>query len=492
MSTGKLFASAVVAALAGAACSRAPEARPCVLLVTLDTTRADYLGCYGRSGDPTPCLDAIAREGTRFDLAIATAALTPVSHASILSGLDNSGHGVRVLAAGAGTRLPADVPTIATILRERGYRTAAVLSAFPVSSAYGFERGFDLFDCPEGALEAGPAGNPTWNLSRLQRRADATTNRAIEWLRGATQPFFLWVHYFDPHDAALSPPPEALPAGVPPPPPGTVDLSPELYAAEVRYMDAQIARLVAALRASGAWEHTLVAAVADHGEGLGDHGWQHHRILYQEEIRVPLLLRVPGVRHAASVGALVRTTDLLPTLLDYLGLAPPRPIDGKSLRGFIEGRAEPPRIALADAINGYDRNALQIRSRPLDDFLYCAMSARWKLVYRPAHPAASELFDLERDPGERENLFAVRADEALPLERELARRRPWVAAPFPALDTHQDVSAQRALAGLGYAGAGESSADPTWNWTCPEHADWRSPDPRNCPRCGSPPLLIAK
>jgi len=477
--------------------------RPNVLLVTLDTTRADALGCYGRSGNPTPCLDAIAAEGTRFERAIATASLTPVSHASILTGLDNAHHGVRVIAAGAGTALVPGIPTLASVLRERGYRTGAALSAFPVSAAYGLDRGFDAYDCPSGALEPGPAGQPTWNLSTLQRRADATTDRAIEWLAAGEGPFLLWVHYFDPHDGVLLPPASALPPGVALPPPASpppIELSRALYDAEVRFMDAQLARLVAELRRRGLWDRTLTVVVADHGEGLGDHGWPFHRLLYEEQIRVPLLLRLPArggtarPPHGDLVRPLVRTTDILPTVLDYLGIdAPPR-LDGASLRGLVEGRAEPPRCALADAINGYDENALGIRARPLDDFLYCATDARWKLVYRPAHPAESELFDLETDPRELANRFAENPGEARALEEHLAASRPWVAAPFPPLAGPQArpgaEHASRALSGLGYT-QGEVST-VAWAWTCPRHPEFRAETDSPCPQCGSPLLLVRR
>jgi arylsulfatase A-like enzyme len=386
------------------------------------------------------------------------------------------------------------------------------LSAFPVSSAYGFDRGFDRFDCPEGALETGPAGNPTWNLSALQRRADATTDRAIEEVRDLRAPFFLWVHYFDPHDAVLLPPASSIPAGVAIPAAGTIDLTREMYDVEVRYVDAQLARLVAALEESGAWENTIVVVVADHGEGLGDHDWHAHRLLYQEQIRVPLLLRLPS-RSAAPRGgvvtSLVRTTDILPTILDYLGIASPQRIDGSSLRGLVEGRAEAPRRALADAINGYDENALGIRSRPLDDFLYAAMDARWKLVYRPNHPEASELFDLEEDPAELRNRHGDEPGKVLELERLLASSRPFVDHPFPAMSkeggalpqpgsTRSVEATRRSLAGLGYAGGGEIRT-VEWAWTCPAHPGFRSEggkeDPRAgraCAECGSPLLLVRR
>jgi hypothetical protein len=162
------------------------------------------------------------------------------------------------------------------------------------------------------------------------------------------------------------------------------------------------------------------------------------------------------------------------------------------VRGLVEGRAEPPRIALADAINGYDENALVIERRPLDRFLYCAVEGRWKLVYRPAEPEASELFDLAADPREAENLFSRRTAETLALEKRLASARPWVTEPWPRIGPKEIDRSREALEALGYTGVGERSAPPAWSFRCPEHLGAPSPQPLACPLCGSPPILVRR
>ncbi len=227
---------------------RAAQPRWNVVVLTLDTTRADFLGCYGRPGDPTPNLDALALEGSRFDRAIATASVTPVSHASILTGLDNHEHGVRVLAGLCGYKLKPDVPTLATILQAQGFATAAVHSAFPVSAYYGFDHGFDVFESFEGALGKSQAGTMSWPLTKLQRRSDDTTRIVIDELAQLDQPFFLWVHYWDPHDDVLVPPADQVPANVPRAADGRPLASSELYGAVVRYVDSQLGRLLVVLK----------------------------------------------------------------------------------------------------------------------------------------------------------------------------------------------------------------------------------------------------
>jgi len=454
-----------------------------VLLITLDTTRADALSCYGGKHGHTPNLDALAAEGTRFDLAISTASVTPVSHASILTGLDNREHGLRVLYAGGGYRLAEGATTLATVLAQHGYHTLAVHSAFPVSRFFGLERGFQVFEDLQAEL-AERDGDFRWDVAAFQRRSDETTDLAVA--RLGDEPFFLWVHYWDPHDLAR------LPPGIDPREARKL-ASPEvaLYAEEVTYMDAQIGRLLAALRARGLDDDTLVLVVADHGQGLADHGWFAHRLLYQEQIRVPLIVRVPGARGAPSVSELVRTVDLYPTVLDYLGLELPGPVSGRTLRALIEGRPDAPRTALADQLNGYDWNAGEVRGRALDDFLYAAMERDWKLVYRPRHFAESELFHLAEDPGEQHDLFDERPEEARRLLERLAAAAPWVTEPFaPLADEPGAEDAQRALNELGYTGTAPVETD--WQWTCPRHLEQRWGERGPCPTCGSPPLLIGR
>lgn len=484
--------------LCSAGCSRGPseekgEPRWNVLLVTLDTTRADFLGPYGRPPDWTPNLDRLAARGTRFDLAIATAAVTPVAHAAILTGRDNPGHGLRVLYAGSGYRLPDAVPTLATILKQHGYSTGAVHGSFPVSGFFGFERGFDHFDDVEAAIfPTGEGGtHRSWNVGRFQRRSDEVSDRALRFLAEVEDPFLLWLHYWDPHDTAKLPPEDFAPAQ------DRSGLNEEraTYAREIRYMDGEIGRVLDELERRGLSERTIVVVVADHGQGLGDHDWGGHRILYQEQIRVPLLFVVPGHTLEPEVGALVRTVDILPTLLDYTGLALPQPITGLSLRGLMEGRAEEGRVAFADQINLFDLNTLILGKRPLDDLVYVAMDRQWKLTYRPLHPGKSELYDLTRDPHERQNRFAEEPAQVLRLERLLAEQRPWVLEPFLGSgDENERASALEALGSLGYVGDEEGEvASVEWSWICPDpaHAERRD-TPEPCSACGGARIPVAR
>lgn len=432
----------------------APAQPKNVLLITLDTTRADYLSTYGYAAGATPNLDGI---GTRFDLGIASAAVTPVAHATVLTGRANHEHGLRVISASEGFALPAGTPTMATVLQAAGYHTAAVHSAFPVSSHFGLDAGFDVFDDLDATMTTTGAGHTTWDLKRFQRRSDETTQRALTVLDQLEEPWLLWVHYWDPHDAALLPEPEFQPPAV-----SESERRP-IYAAEVQYMDRSIGPLLE--RTEGA----LVAVVADHGQGLGDHDWEKHRVLYQEQIRVPYLLGVPGLDAPASVPDLVRTSDILPTVLEWAGVEEPEGTSGRSVLGLMRGEREPGRVALADQLNGYDLNAALAAKRPQAGFLYVAMDRDWKLIWRPEFPDQSELFDLRADPAELEDLYEPDHPEALRLLGVLADEAPWVSEPWPTAEEDDDVTA--ALAALGYTTLEGVGRNPTWTWICPDRGD---------------------
>lgn len=213
----------LIGTLLPAGCEKEPQAqrppikRHNVLLVTLDTTRADRLSCYGHTPQTSPSLDALAADGIRFDLAIAQAALTPVSHASIFTGLLPPQHNVRVLYAASGYKLASAIPTLATVLRDNGWRTGAFLSSFPVSEFFGFDNGFEKFDngldhSSDEVLTEHPDGGWRFNIKANQRRSDQTTSLAIAWVREVHRPFYLWVHYWDPHDANITPPGKSSPS----------------------------------------------------------------------------------------------------------------------------------------------------------------------------------------------------------------------------------------------------------------------------------------
>lgn len=476
-----------------AACSRGVE-RPNVLLITLDTTRADALSCYGAPAGRTPHLDALATRGVRFERALSASALTPSSHATILTGRWPFAHGVRVMVADGGYALGEGTPTLAEVLGARGYRTAAVQSAFPVSAHFGLDRGFDHVDGLDADLARTPSGDGiTWDVRRGQRRSDETTERARAFLRGADDPFFLWVHYWDPHDPSLLPPAGFLERqGVTSP-----GKNPETYAAEVAYMDAQIGALLRELERQGLEGSTLVCVIADHGEGLDDgvarHGWYGHRIAYEEQLHVPLLLAGPGVPRGRVVGGLARSVDVLPTLLDYADVPAPGRVDGASLRSSVEGGAPPERVAYAEAVNLFDLNAhVLVSRRPRSRLVHVAADERWKLLYRPVAPEESELFDTRDDPGETRDRYATEPEVVERLLGELAASRPWVLEPFAHTDGEVSAAALEILEALGYTGGADAEAAlEGWEWLCPATGERFDSGPE-CASCPTPLVPVAR
>ena len=248
----------------------------------------------------------------------------------------------------------------------------------------------------------------------------------------------------------------------------------------------------------GLADDTLVVVIADHGEGLTDgkqrHGWTGHRVLYQEQMRVPLLLRVPDGPRGHVVPELARAIDLYPTVLDYLDLPAPRPVAGTSLRALIEGEPDEPRLAYAEQINRFDLNAGQLlRRRPQADLLHCVSDGEWKLIYRPSYPEESELYRLSDDPGEERNLWAEAHDHRRRLLSELARHAGWVLEPLQGAGGTLSPLAQEILEDLGYAGDAEqpSSSDSGWSWFCPGD-DVRREEAGSCPSCGAPTVPRAR
>ena len=406
-------------------CRRTPPKD--VLLITLDTTRADRLGFYGYRKPTSPNLDRLAAASVVFDLAIAQAAVTPVSHASIFTGLNPYHHGLRVLHGLEENRLADSLTTLAEVWRQAGGQTAAFVSAYPVTSAFGLEQGFEHFDAAfDNADGAGLVDEKGLvNTGPGQRSAGDTTAAAVRWLERRAipdQPLFLWVHYFDPHDIRLLPPEElARPFA------GAAEEPDEvlrgIYDAEIRTMDDEIGRLLAAFRARRSSDEAIVAVVADHGEGLGDHGWWSHGILYQEQIRVPLTIRAPGYP-ARRVPSLVRTIDLMPTVLELAAVDRRRwpPMDGRSLAAAMaSGATAEPRLAYADSVNilTYGRPDDRRRFDDKSDKLYCLMSGDFKLIYHQLEPASSEFYDLRSDPRELHDLAPSRPPEMAAMLRRL-------------------------------------------------------------------------
>ena len=469
-------------------------ARPNVLFVTLDTTRADFLSCYGSDMATTPVFDGLAAEGVRFNNANSSSAVTPVSHATILTGKFQHNHGLRVISGAGGAHLDRNEWYLPATLKQVGYSTAAVHSAFPVSESFGFERAFDEFhDFDAEMTEGKRAGGTVWDMGDYQRRSDETTDIAIEVSDGLAEPFFMWVHYWDPHDEIRIPAEAYLNArGVPEH--KKLRKADEMYAAEVGYMDREFGRLINHLKTTERYENTIVVVTADHGEGLSDgadyHGWDGHRMLYREQVHVPLIFRFPAdveVPIKRVVNQLVRTADIVPTLLEYLNLPATDEFDGRTLSSLIRAEPDEPRIAFYDQINGYDLNAHLVERRPDSAFLYTVNDGKWKLTYRPHMPEESELFEYAGDRRERKNLYTKRPNQVRRLLILLAREQPWVTEPFSG-DDGIDPSSAEALGALGYS---ESVASlVSWAWTCPNHQLLYFEERDLCSECNEFPIPI--
>lgn len=423
----------MLAALVFASCARE---QPNVVLITFDTTRADAVGYATGRSDVTPTLDRLAAEGAWFSTCIASQPLTVPSHSTIMTGLFPYSHGVR----NNGTYIldPKNV-TLAERLRERGYATHAVVSSYVLDSQFGLDQGFDSYDDDL-------SGGPQQKMFMFREiRGDQTANKAIAWLkskRPADQPFFLWIHFFDPH-ADYEPPAEFAARF-----PG------ERYQAEVAFADRELGRVVAALEELDLKDKTLMVMTGDHGEGLGDHGERTHGIfVYDSTVHVPLLFSGRGVPKRGKVPSVVRSADIMPTILDVLRLDPPR-ADGSSLLPLIRGEKDsaPTRIAYSESF------------APRLNFGWAELRAHRNERVKFVEAPKAEVYDIARDPGETKNLVSggTLPDVARPL---VAAMRPVVQNdPFSRGEHGEaqlDAETRRKLAALGYVwGADSTPAGP--------------------------------
>lgn len=438
MTRGTLLAAAV-ACVACAPRRPAPPPTPRhFVLVTLDTLRADRLGCYGSTNVATPRLDLLAREGVLADEAMAHVALTRPSHATLLTGRLPSEHGLR---DNVSPPLRADLPTLAESLRDAGFRTAAFVSAIVLSSQSGLARGFETY---ADAFEAGD--DDARFLNSIQKRGDRTTAEAVAWLeKQRDERLFLWLHLYDPHDPYEPPEPYATRYAERP------------YDGEVAWTDELVGRLDDALARLGLRDETLLVVTSDHGEGLGEHGESTHGYFaYQSTLRVPWLARGPGLRAGARLSVTVRGVDLMPTALDLLGVTAPSGLSGRSLSAALRGGVAP-----AEAPTFAESLLPRLHYGWSD--LRVLREGRFKYVQAPR----PELYDLARDPGELRNLVDVESARAAALraglERHLARAERGLETDARAQVPPELLERLGALGYLGTsapAGGAASAADP--------------------------------
>ena len=414
-----------------------------VLLVTFDTTRADHIGCYGNDKIQTPNVDALARRGVLFQHAIAAAPITAPSHSTILTGKYPLAHGVRDNGLFV---LGENQTTLAEMLRDHGYATAAAVGSFPLASKFGLDQGFDLYDDRFTAPYEDFHGRRVIQRPGLffdERKAALVNESIYGWVEEHhQQPFFLWLHYFDPHH--------------PLEPPAPYD---ELYAAdpylgEIAYADESLGVLLGRLERLGVRDRTLVVFTADHGEGRGDHNEETHAILaYDSTLRVPLILDIPGAARGSTVDRRVGTVDIVPTILDLLDLPAPGDLQGRSLLPLFEAGGEtvpgPPPALYAETLASRLAHGLgELR------VLYWR---QYKYIFGPR----PELYDLDADPRERDDLVDREADVAARMKDALAAFIERNATPDAASAVEMDAETRRRLESLGYlhTNAGEATVE---------------------------------
>jgi arylsulfatase A-like enzyme/Flp pilus assembly protein TadD len=401
--------------------TKAPSPPGNLLLITVDTLRADALGAYGNTAAVTPWLDRLSAGGARFDHARAHSVLTLPSHANILTGRLPPDHGVR---DNAGFRLAATEETLTTRLKARGFRTGAFVSAFPLDSRFGLARGFDVYD--DGFIDAAP--RPAF--LEQERSGAATVSAAKRWLETQKPGWFCWVHLYEPHFPYAPPAPFAERFARAP------------YEGEVAATDAALGPLLQPILAAGAATDTLVIVTADHGESLGEHGEATHGIFaYEATLRVPLIVYYPPLIESRTNAAAVGHVDLLPTILELLGMPAPSGLRGRSLLDVARGKPAADDTIYFEALSG----SLNRGWAPLTGIV----SSGLKYIDLPV----PELYDLNADPGEATNLAALRKED---VEKRRAILRSFAGGAIDRRDESADVKER--LRALGYAASGGSGA----------------------------------
>jgi arylsulfatase A-like enzyme len=436
-------------------------------MILIDTLRADHLGAYGHPEAPTPNIDGLAREGLLFERAFTVVPTTLASTSSIFTGLLPRAHGV----PRNGFVLAEEALTLAERLRDTGYRTAAFVGSFALARRTGIDQGFDVYDEGFRKLEG---------VLIPQRRGGEVTDAALRWLESeGAEPFFLFVHYFDVHYPYDPPPPydaryatgyqgptdgsvrsleklrRALRSGEERP--AEVAHVRSLYLGEVSYVDAEVGRLLRALRRRGELDRTLLVLLSDHGESFEEHRleyFNHGWMVYDTTLHIPLILRLPrSERAGARVRSIVRTIDLAPTIYELLGLPPLAEAQGQSVAALTGSEGEPAeRPVFAEATRPHRlettsgwRNEAKAK---------CVRNARWKYVWIPYLEGRQELYDLSVDSGEEHDLLSDgRPDPSLARVRRDLRRQLALFTSGPAAASTEEVGeeTQEALRALGYA-----------------------------------------
>src|SRR6266568_1496607 len=350
---------------------------PNVVVITIDTLRADHLGCYGYSKIRTPNIDALAMDSARFERAYTPVPVTLPAHSALFTGTYPTLNGMHDF---SGNKLNPKQPTLATVLKQQGYATGAVIGSAVLDSRFGLNQGFDFYydHFDFNRLQES-------NLDAMERPGNVVTDVALDWLgKNAQAKFFLWMHLYDPHYPYR------------PPAPYSEQYKDRLYDGEIAFADAQVGRLIRFLKEKGLYTNTLIVLAGDHGESLGEHGEKTHGFfIYNSTLHVPLILHFGGATSAKSVADLVSLADLMPTVLRILKLDVPSDVQGRSLLPLISPKNE------MEAPSLYAETFL-----PRLHFNWSELRGVETQNYHFIDTPRPELYDLSKDPGETENLYA--------------------------------------------------------------------------------------
>jgi arylsulfatase A-like enzyme/Tfp pilus assembly protein PilF len=394
-----------------------------IVLVTIDTLRADHLPAYGYRQIKTPNLDQIASQSLLFENAIAQIPMTLPSHASILTGLLPIAHGIH---DNAGYVLNPKINTLAEILKSNGYKTAAFVSSFILDSQFGLSQGFDYYSDSFTLARAGAQVDNT----DVSRRAEATEAEVDTWLKEKqTTPFFLWVHYYDPHDP------------YDPPEPYKHEYGSSLYDGEIAYVDHVLGDLITSLRRYQNMNQTILIIAGDHGEGLGEHKERTHSLfLYRATQHVPLLMRVPELKPRRIAGV-VSLIDIAPTILEWSGIPVTSDMQGKSLIPLIEGKEKSSRVAYSESMFA----ELHYGWSPLRS----VTTADYKFIEAPK----AELYDQKTDTAEVRNIFNEKSNESSMLRNQLNQIIRTGTREASTKPQQVDFETEEKLKALGYIGS---------------------------------------
>ncbi len=420
-----------------------PGPRTNVVFITIDTLRADHLGCYGYKDIHTPNIDALALDSVKFEHAFTPVPITLPSHTAIFTGTYPMLNGMHDF---SGNRLGTSQPTLASLLKERGYSTGAVVASAVLDSRFGLNRGFDFYydHFDFNRLEES-------NLDEMERPGNLVADKALEWLNGNYQkPFFLWMHLYDPHYPYR------------PPAPYSEEYKSHLYDGEIAFADEQVGRLLQSLKQKGIYQKTLIVLSGDHGEGLGEHGEKTHGFfIYNSTLHVPLLIHMPQTAPLHEIAEPVSTVDILPTVLQIVGVPAPSQVQGTSLLPLLSKKRQPETSYLyaETYLPRLHFNWSELRGIEND---------RYHFILAPK----PELYDLSKDPKELHNLYSEKRAASDELNAKLAALIAQYTAGHELADqTPLDPALMERLKSLGYAGFSGGGAAATKSSELPDPKD---------------------